>query len=132
MIRSGHNEPSKYKCWKLFRATLTSNGQSQQRINLKLSKCNAIHKETDRSYQRTNKQTNKQEIRNEIITGSWYLSGTISKFPTSTTVFFVWGYPLPLPPPPHRGSLGPYMCVSWVQLGFAYYRNKDFLSCLAQ
>ena len=23
MIRSGHNDPSKYKCWKLFRATLS-------------------------------------------------------------------------------------------------------------
>ena len=28
MIRSSHNDPSKYKCWKLFRATLyQSNGQ---------------------------------------------------------------------------------------------------------
>ena len=24
MIRSGHNDPSKYKCWKLFRATLNA------------------------------------------------------------------------------------------------------------
>ena len=29
MIRSGHNDPSKYKCWELFRATLKSKTETK-------------------------------------------------------------------------------------------------------
>ena len=39
MIRIGHNDPSKYECWKLFRATLSETYGKRSEISSRESSC---------------------------------------------------------------------------------------------